>query len=184
MRVLFENRWQAKKTRWLTWGLIACTAGCLYWAWLLAHTYGLSPGDGGVLRPLHQRLMMAGFVALIGVLPTAGMWVFNRRYLTRIERDEDKVALTTLGLLFRSTRVFRLSDFAGTGYHHGQMSGRISVNAPWMALRVAGVWPPFVVDLQAEHADTSAIRGLSVSARLVAKALRQEQRRAKMQNRA
>jgi len=184
MRVLFENRWQATKARWLTWGLIACMVGCLYWAWSLAHTYGLLPADGGVLRPLHQRLMMAAVVVLVGVLPTAGMWLFNRRYLTRIERDGDKVALTTLGIISPGTRIFRVSDFTGQGHRHGQMSGRIAVNAPWIALRVAGVRLPFVVDLQAEHVDIDAIEGLSSSAPAAAKAGRQERRRVKMQNRA
>jgi hypothetical protein len=180
--VLLDNRWQASKARWLTWGFMLWTLGFMYWAWLLAQTYGLSPGDGGVLRPLHERLTVAGVVALTGLLPTGGMWLYSRRYLLRIERDADMVALTTLGMLHPNTRVFRVSDLSGAGYHQGRTPGPRGYNPHWMTLRVAGLRLPFIADLQAEHIDTAAITAMISSART--QSSRRERRRTNQPDRA
>jgi hypothetical protein len=34
---------------------------------------------------------------------------------------------------------------------------RSTVNAPWLSLRVAGKWLPYIVDLQAEHVNADVI---------------------------
>lgn len=77
--VLVANTLQAQKVRWIFWGSILFLAGFVYWAIDLAQSYGLSPGDGGVLRPLGQRLAVAAILVVIGILPVLGMVAFIRR---------------------------------------------------------------------------------------------------------
>ncbi len=160
MQVLLENRSQARKVRWLTWGFVLWAAGWLFWAWDTSQTYGLTPGDGGVLRPFSERLGMALLIAVLGVLPFAGMAFYAGLYLVRIERDGDAVTLTSLGMFRPVQHVHRVDDFLPTGFYEGRVNLRQAVHAPWLTLRVAGQRIPFVVDLQAEHVECDAIEAL------------------------
>ena len=161
MAVLFENHKQATKVRWITWGSVICAVGWLYWAWTMAETYGLSPGDGGVLRPAAQRYAVACGMVLAALAPLAGMIVYSRLYLVRIERERDDVTLTSIGILMPRRQLFPLSAFVGVSSYEGRSEGHISVNAPWMTLRVAGRRLPFIVDRQAERIDAHAIASLA-----------------------
>lgn len=161
MSVLFENHRQARKVRLVFVGSVLWWIGWSWWAYDMGRSFGLSPGDGGVLRPPSQRLAVAGLLWLIGFAPFAGMVVYCRVYLTRIERLRDEVCLTVLGWLRPQTHRFPPAAFAGGGAYAGKMAGRISVDAPWMTLRVRGRWLPFVVDRQAEYVNRSAIRALA-----------------------
>lgn len=160
MQVLLENRWQATKVRWITWAFAIWAVGWLYWAWTMAETYGLSPGDGGVLRPLPQRLGLATLFATIGVLPLAGMVLYASLYLRRIEREGDAVIVTVLGLFASAQHRYRVSDFERATKHEGRLELRSSVHAPWLTLRVAGRRLPYIVDVQAERVDVAQIVAL------------------------
>lgn len=160
MQVLLENRWQARKVRWITWAFAVWAVGWVYWAWTVAETYGLSPGDGGVLRPLPERLGVAAGMVCVGVLPLAGMMLYLSIYLRRIERDGDAVVVTVLGLFASAQHRYRVADFEGAGRHDGQLNLRSRVNAPWLTLRVAGRRLPYIVDVQAERVEVAQIVAL------------------------
>jgi len=159
--LLFENRWQARKVRWLTISFAVWCLAWLYWAWTTLENYGIEPADGGALRSFPERLGMAVVIALCGVLPLAGMAFYSSLYLTRIERHGDAVLLTALGALRPVLHRYAVADLVPGKAYEGRVSGRISVDAPWLTLRVTDRKMPFVVDLQAERADVAAIVGLS-----------------------
>lgn len=161
MSVLFENQRQARKAHLLVAGSALWWIGWSWWAYDLGRGFGLAPVDGGALRPPSERLAVAALVWLTGFVPFAGMVAYSQIYLTRIERLRDEVCLTLLGILRPRTLRFRPSAFGGGAEYEGKMSARVSVNAPWMTLRVRGRLLPFVVDLQAEHVNVSAIRALA-----------------------
>lgn len=158
--LLLENRWQARKVRWISLGSLVWSAGLVYWAIELAQTFGLSSGDGGVLRPAEQRYAVATVTAAAGIAPLIGMIVYSRLYLTRIVREPETLELTVLGFLMPFRLRVPISDLEGNSEYEGRMSGRVSVNAPWLALRVRDRRIPFIIDLQAEQVNKSAIAGL------------------------
>src|SRR5436190_20391350 len=81
---------QLIKVRFLMGVSLAALAFCLGWGVDLARTYGLNPGDGGVLAPLPQRLAWAGAVIGFGIAGVAGMWGYGRVYAARIAFDPDQ----------------------------------------------------------------------------------------------
>jgi hypothetical protein len=159
--LLFDNQRQARKARLVVLGTIVWSLGWLYWSTVIAQTYGLSSGDGGALRPAGQRYTIAALMLAVAIAPLIGMLVYGRVYLTRIRRDGDRLELTSLGFLLPFRFRVALSDLAGATTYKGETSGAVSVNAPWITLRVKGRRLPFVVDLQAEHVNKSAVLGLA-----------------------
>jgi hypothetical protein len=162
--VLVENRRQARKVRIVTWASGLWVIGFLYWAADLSQTYGLAPGDGGVLRPPFQRWTAATILTLIGILPFAGMLIYARLYVIRLVREGANLHVTVIGFFVPSSRTYALTDVERSRHHHGRLELSISVNAPWVTLRIAG--RPYVIDLQADAVDADAI------ARLVADAVK------------
>jgi hypothetical protein len=174
--IIFENRRQAWKVKGIQLLFICWAIGFLYWAWSASETYGLSPGDGGVLKPAADRYLMALIMALVGIVPLAGMIVYTRLYAVRIERQDNAVLVVTIGWLSRSYRVHEVADFRRSSYNEGRMHGRISVHAPWISLYVAGSRLPYIVDLQAETINSSAIAALTPA---TGQPSRRERRKAK-----
>lgn len=160
MQVIYESHWQARKVRIFAWATALWCIGWLYWAYDLSQTYGLSPGDGGVLRPAVDRYTFAAIMALIGIAPLAGMAVYVRLYVTRLARDGDRIAMTVVGLLRPRTFDVPLTAVADKIGRHGQtpIYGWIKVYAPWITLRVSG--RPYIIDQQAETLDEAALRRL------------------------
>lgn len=167
---LFVNNAQAFKGRVLYWGLGLACLGALYGGWAIFNSFGLSPADGGVLRPLGQRLAFGGFVAGLGAVAFVAMHIYAGLYVTRIERSGDLVGVQTMTFTGRQWRTIPAADF-DLGELYGE--GRIftprgpSVHAPWRTLRVRGRRLPFFLDMQAEHIDEKALAKLG-SARLSA----------------
>jgi len=148
------------KLRMLLWLSYAACAGALYWGWDLAQTYGLNPGDGGVLRPLWERLAFGGFVALAGLAFAAAMVVLSRLYVTRLARDGSRLfieTLTPLGLGARRVEI-PVKALKGGSYHHG--AGPEGVDAPWITLRVEGQRFPFMLDVKAKEVDPAGLKKL------------------------
>jgi hypothetical protein len=160
--VLVENGGQARKVRLLTWLFAVWAVAWLIWAADLSQTYGLSPGDGGALRPTLQRWTMALSTALLGVAPFAGMVAYVRLYVTRLVRARGKVDVTVLGLFAPTTRRFDLTDIGPARSHHGRLQTDISVNAPWITLWIK--WRPYIIDLQAGRIDRRGVSQLAVDA--------------------
>jgi hypothetical protein len=162
MQVLFENRRQARKIRWLTISFALWCLAWLYWAWVAFESHGVAPAEGGTLQNFSERLGVAMLIALGGILPLSGMAFYSSLYVTRIERADDSIMLTVLGAIRPAQHLYAISDLVPGTSDASRFDGRMPVNAPWLTLRVTDRKMPFVVDLQAEQADIAAIAGLSV----------------------
>jgi len=167
MVALFDAGWQVKKVRGLTWFALAVCLGCLYWGYDLSQTYGLSPGDGGVLRPLAQRLAWGGFVALFGLLFAGGMFLYNRLYIGRAWLDErgQQVVFETVRLWGGARFSVPPQDILGGSYHPGMLeTPSHSVNAPFYFVRLRGRKLALILDGQGQFLRpgiTKRVLGLS-----------------------
>ena len=162
---------QLIKVRFLMGLSLAVLAFCLWWGVDLAQTYGLNPGDGGVLAPLPQRLAWAGVVVLFGIACVAGMWVYGRVYAARIAFDPDlqQIHLDTAGFFWNNRHIINLAAVSGARAHRDISRGFAgelvahpipAVDAPWMSVRIAG-WPlPLIVDHQGELLNQKLMRAL------------------------
>jgi len=151
---------------------LAVLAFCLGWGLDLAQTYGLNPGDGGVLAPLPQRLAWAGGVSLFGVAFVAGMGLYGRLYAVRIEFDPEgrRLHLDTAGFFRNNRHVIDCADAGGVRRHRGVSTigalGELvghpipSVDAPWRSVRIAGRVLPLIIDERGEVLDHKLMRAL------------------------
>lgn len=173
MQSLFENRRQALKVRlWLLASLIVCL-GTLYGSASIYQSYGLSPGDGGALRAFGERLALAGFVALLGLMFPAAMMVYASLYVLRVDLRGNQLFLDTItpwgvGVLRHEISTDSLTS---SRYHHGRFSVRrgtgspgrsipLEVDAPWITISSEGRRLPFLLDVQAEHIDVETLSKL------------------------
>lgn len=159
MQLLFDNRRQAVKVRVFLWASVVFAAGFAWMGWMFFQELSADPDE-----PAATALAAGLLVAALGAAFPAGMLVYVSRYLLKLERDGDRLALWTIpptGLGARKTEL-ALSQIEGSSYYHGRMAThRQSVNAPWITLRVTGQRIPYVIDLQAEHIDQDAIARLA-----------------------
>jgi hypothetical protein len=159
--LLFEAGPRLRRVRVLLWAAAACAAAALYGAWDLALHYGLSPGDGGVLRPLGQRLAWAAGVGSLGLAALVGMWVYSRTYVAALRYDGPGGFLIVRTPSWLGTRAERVSvaDLAGATHRDAKRLAQIgnahglTVDAPWLSVRVRGRRLPLVVDLQGRFPD-------------------------------
>ena len=137
MTVLYENHRRAKRARLGILGAVVWSLGWFYWAYVL--------NSGGT------RLGAVLIVILVGLLPLVALHFYSSVYVVRIARDGPEVAITTLGLF-------------GNREVHVPVTAIVEVARPevaGMTMRVAGCRMPFILDLQAEHGDLSAIAALA-----------------------
>ena len=153
---------QVWMVRVLTWLFAIVAVAALIWASDMSQTYGLSPGDGGVLRPPVERWTAAFLVALVGIAPFAGMLVYVRLYVTRLVRTRGKVDVTILGLLARTTRRFNLIEIGAARRHDGRLQANVSVNAPWITLWVGR--RPYIISLNSGRVDRRGVAQLAIDA--------------------
>lgn len=159
--LLLDNSGRALRVRLVMLGTVLwCLAMCA-WATDLAASYGLSPGDGGQLRPLAQRLQVALLVGLAGLLPMPAMALFMRCYLVRLERHGERLEVVAIGLLAPVRSHLAVADVRRVRAHDGRFhAGGVAVEAPWLSLYVAGHRLPYLVDLQAGRVDATGIARL------------------------
>jgi hypothetical protein len=148
-RVLYSAGRQVTMV-WLVNGLaLLCAVGSSWAGVYLAQTYGLQPADGGVLHPLAVRLAMGATVASLGLGFLAGMLVYARCYVVQITAAGDgavRIRLLWPGLQLQVTA----ADLVSRQAHAGRSQGRISVNAPWLALHPRDRHLPLIVDEQGQ----------------------------------
>ena len=154
MKDIYRGGFQLTKVKGIMVLAMLCAGGALYWGWDLFNTYGLAPGDGGVLAPLWQRLAWGLSVAGLGIAFLAGMWIYGRRYATRIRYDEaaDALHIGTLELLAGRMHVHAASDVVGSDYHHGQVE-EAGVDAPWYFIELKGRPSRLILDAQGVFPD-------------------------------
>lgn len=166
--LLVANTGQSQRVRWCFWASLVVMAGFFYWAWDLSQTFGLSPGDGGVLRPLEQRLFAAAILVVIGILPVIGMVLYLRRYIAGLAWQGEDVLVTGVGWPAGERR-FPLASFEPGKDHDGELYTVTHwVNAPWSTVGIEG--RTYIIDLQAEHVDREGL------ARMLTEARRRSQR--------
>lgn len=172
--VVFENKWQATKVRIIFWFLLAAGIAGLWAGWSILLYFGTSPGDGGVLRPLWQRLLFGGSIAMMAGLVVYGMWIYIHLYVLRMSIKGLEVTLVTMSPTGRAERVFDANDLGEGAYHEGKFydledqlrldSGRHAiprVDAPWITLKARDQFWPFILDAQAELIDFKRIKQLA-----------------------
>ena len=143
----------------LCWLSLPWALAWLAWAAYLGETFGLSAGDGGALRHAGERWSVAALVAVLGVLPLAGLTLYARRYILRLVRAGEQAELTLLGFWAPIERRWPVGVFERSTDHDGRFwSGGVSVDAPWTTLRIAG--RRYILDRQAERIDHRGLRRL------------------------
>lgn len=150
---LFDAGFQLVKVRAMMLFALACALGAIWWGVDLAQAYGMNPGDGGVLRPLPERLAWARGVTSLGLVFAAGMWLYGRCYVARASVDEQSgvLHLETVDFFRSRTHRYDLTAIRGSHRHASRLDlGRLgpSVNAPWRSVQIAGRRLPLIVDEQ------------------------------------
>ena len=157
--LLADNRPRARRLRVVCWLSVPWAIAWVLWAAELGQTFGLSAGDGGVLRPAGERSSVAALVAAIGLLPVVGLSLYARRYTLRLARVGEEAELTLLGFWAPIQRRVPITKFERRTEHEGRFSsGGVSVHAPWITLRIGG--KRYILDRQAERIDQRALRRL------------------------
>lgn len=166
MTLLYRAGRQLWKVRFVMLLSLAAALLSLYAGYRLFQTYGLAPADGGVLAPLWQRAAWGVTVGGLGVGFAVGMWFYGRNYVSQMTllAEGSRVRLKMLTFIGSTTAEIPLSDFKGAGYHEGKFcdprTGRLMVDAPWLAVRATGRRFPLVLDLQGEIPDARKLHGV------------------------
>ena len=159
MKVLYTagaRRWRV----WFVFGLSVVGAVAGVWAGVnLGQTYGMSPAEGGVLKPLPVRLAWAISLSGLGLAFLGGMVVYARRYVTRLQHDAVAGVVHVETLI--GARVIPVDHLTAARYHAGRLELEHHVNAPWTSLRVRGRRIPYILDLQGDVHDARALAGLT-----------------------
>ncbi len=159
--VIVRNSFQALKVRIVylvvvLGGLAMIVAGvniCLSW--------GLATADGGILKPLPQRLAFGGGLAGLALVLIAGMHYYLLRYIVSMRRDGSQLYIRTAAQLRGPGHVFAAGDVVSLDYHAGKtLTYKAYVNAPWKKMRIRGVRLPFIIDMQAEYINKAELEKL------------------------
>jgi hypothetical protein len=147
---------QVRKIVGLTVFAVACAAGAAWWGLDLGQSWGLAEADGGVLKPLWQRMVLGSVLTILGLSFPAGMFTYWSRYIVRLDLEDGGRTLR-IGRLapFPSLRLpveqVKIGDQVQTG-HGGEFSlasARMSsVQAPWLWVEIRGWRWPLVLDLR------------------------------------
>jgi hypothetical protein len=158
------GRARVLRVRFFQWFMVLFGFGFLWWAWHLSQTYGLSPGDGGALRPAFQRYAWAAFLAPLGLACLFAARAYERRYVVRIDYDP-KLRMVWIHTL-DSRQLEAVSDLVSFAWHEGKTSTTrpdgttLKVHAPWWELTVHGAKRGFIVDAQGATVDEPLLERL------------------------
>jgi hypothetical protein len=160
--VLYKAGPQLLKVRFIIYLSILCALGSVWWGIDLAQHYGLNPGDGGVLAPSGVRLAWAVGVIVPGIAFVVGMWLYSRRYVARLEYDEQTSLYTVHHVWFFGTAkmVFHKEDIHGSRYHEGRLRAEVKVNAPWWTIHINGRQSPLILDAQGVMVEDAMMKKL------------------------
>lgn len=149
--MVYTAGWQQWKVRGMFWFGLAVGLACLKWGYDLTQTYGLSPGDGGILRPLGERLAWGGLVVLLGLALVAGLELYGRLYICRVWLDPavEQVLFETVRWWGYMRISVPVGAIAGSSYHSGDFETlKYTVNAPWYFVQLRGRRLPLILDGQ------------------------------------
>lgn len=158
MKTIYSAGSQQTKVRLFMWASLILSALAIYFGIDLAQHYGLNPGDGGVLRPLGERLAWGIGVGLLGVLLAAGMDLYGRLYVTRVQYEKASRCLyfDTIRWWGTATLQVNAQEIQRANYNDGRMeTGEHTVNAPWYYVQIQGRRLPLILDAQGKLEDKS-----------------------------
>jgi hypothetical protein len=136
--------------------LLAVGLAFVGWGVNLSQTYGLSPGDGGELRPLAERLAWGVSVGLLGLLLIVGMDLYGRLYVARIDYAAAAGCLhfETLRYWGSARRSVATVEIVHSKYHDGKFETEDqSVDAPWYFITLKHSRFPLILDAQGKFLD-------------------------------
>jgi hypothetical protein len=177
MTHVLGNRARATRFRMLLWASYLVAFGAAFLAHHVLMTYGLSPGDGGVLKPLAERIAVGMFVLVIGLCVCIGMTLYAPAYVLRLGLNGQTVVIETLTATGLGFQTYKLgaADIQSAKYYHGRFMARrpsegvgrtidLEVDAPFITLRFRQQFLPFVLDLQAKRIDRKVLAQLAPKA--------------------
>src|SRR4028119_1736645 len=85
---VFRAGCQLVKVRFIMLLSLATLIGTTYAGVNLVQHFGQAPGDGGVLKPLPERIAMGAFVFSLGAIFAGSMWLYGKSYVAGIDFDE------------------------------------------------------------------------------------------------
>jgi hypothetical protein len=153
--ILYSAGRQVWKVRAVMWFLLGVGLAFVGWGINLVQTYGLSPGDGGELRPLAERLAWGVGVGLLGVLVIAGMDLYARLYVARIDVAPDgELEVVTLRYWGSALRTLPAAEIVRSKLHTGRFEPLTQgVNAPWYFITLRHARFPLILDAQGQFSD-------------------------------
>ena len=168
--LLYSAGRQSMKVRFLMWFALACAGAAVWEGYDLLLTYGTLPPDGGVLAPLPTRLAWAASVSLIGLSFAYGMWLYGRYAVREIRLVPGDQTFRIATYRFIGSRVETVAigevvvatkrhDRIKTGDFLALVSG-LTVDAPWLSVRLRGRRWPLVLDLQGVVANNARLAAL------------------------
>lgn len=155
---VFRAAGQLVKVRFMMLLSLATLIGTTYAGANLIQHYGQAPGDGGVLKPLPERIALGAFVFSLGAAFAGGMWLYGKFYVAGIDFDDRQQTLYLDTVEFFGTKphAIELSNILDHNDHAGQFDltafdpSSIAVNAPWKSVRLGGWKLPLIIDAQGE----------------------------------
>ena len=163
---IFFNKFQALKVRLVFLVVVAAALVMIVAGVNIASYWGLSPADGGVLRPLPQRLAFGGGVIVLALAMVAGMGFYVSRYVVSMRRVGDELYVSTANRFVGQGRKIAVDDVQSLDYRAGKtITHKAYINAPWRKMRIRGIKLPFIIDMQAEYIDKAGFDNLLASSR-------------------
>jgi hypothetical protein len=140
----------------VVWGGIAGGVVLAAWGVHLGLTLGLAPQDGGVLRPMSERLLWAGLLVGLGLLSALGLLLYSQLYVTHASLDArfGKVEVKTLAPWAPPLQV-ALRFVEKPEHRRGRSK---ATDAPWIRMPVEGRRFPFIFDARGEFLDADTAR--------------------------
>ena len=152
---LYRSATQGVKVRGVMLFSLLVLLGTAYAGYQIGTTFGLSPADGGQLKPAWERWSLALFLLAMAVAFVAGMLVYGERYVDRIGLNEasGQFLLHTLGPLAKTyvlaqDDVIRAEQRRDKSEPWAPWNDGISIDAPWLSLRIKGRDSFLILDQQ------------------------------------
>ncbi len=164
---ILANAGKSSRLKYLTWFLCLASLALVATAVFIFNSWGLAQFDGGVLKPLGQRLLLAGILTALAVLIVGGIYYYNHLYLVSMQQKGNKLHLTTF---WGKPRVYEVSDLLGYTRHNWAVdtysasdryrgSSKFQINTPflWIKLSDNGKKKGFLADLGAEFTNAGVL---------------------------
>lgn len=162
------NKWRGLRVEFMAYVGILAAVGSVCWAAQLLVTFGLNPGDGGVLRPFEERLLVATITAGCGIAFAISLLVYQSLFVIGISLAGENFYVHSKIACFNFTKSFHLTDVAGSAYRNksGYWLGDRYIPPQYdLRMRIKGRWLPYVIDPQAPFIDRAQL------ARIIPKAV-------------